>query len=83
MQQCFVVLLLMETITVTGAYPLSLVSNPVCHLEVTVRFLVACWFTWPVPLTARFKAWFCGRPLPEIAGSNPAGGVALSLSLVL
>jgi hypothetical protein len=58
----------------------SLVSTPVCHLQVTVRFLVACWITWPIPVGARSKACVGGRPLVEIAGSNPAGGIALSVS---
>ena len=27
----------------------------------------------PIPVAARSKAWFCGRSLAGIAGSNPAG----------
>ena len=29
----------------------------------------------PIPVTARSKAWTCGRSLAEIAASNPAGGI--------
>jgi len=29
----------------------------------------------PIPVAARYKAWNCGRSLPGIVGSNPAGGV--------
>jgi len=28
----------------------------------------------PVPVTARSKAWVCGRSLAAIVGSYPAGG---------
>jgi hypothetical protein len=28
-----------------------------------------------VPVAAQSKAWVCGRSLPEIASSNPAGDV--------
>ena len=30
-------------------------------------------FKWPIPVAARSKAWFCGRWLTRIVGSNPAG----------
>jgi len=36
-----------------------------------------------VPVTARSKAWFCGRSLAEIVGSNPAGGMDVCLLCVL
>ena len=29
----------------------------------------------PIPVTARSKAWTCGRSLAGIAASNPAGGI--------
>jgi hypothetical protein len=29
----------------------------------------------PIPLTARSKAWVCGRSLARIASSNPAEGM--------
>ena len=68
-----------NTLEGTGAHPLSLVSTPVCHLQVTVKFLVACWILWPIPVTTRSKVWFCGLPLAETAGSNSANGIAVSL----
>ena len=34
---------------------------------------------WPVPVAARSKAWFCGRLLAEVAGSNPARGTDVCL----
>ena len=37
----------------------------------------------PIPVAARFKAWVCGRLLPGIEGSNPAGGLAVSLVIVV
>jgi hypothetical protein len=33
----------------------------------------------PIPAAARAKAWVCGRSLARIAGSNPAGGMDVSL----
>jgi len=71
---CITIIIYGKTITVTGARPVSLVSTPACHLQVTSRFLVACWVTWLIPVTGRSKACVGGRPLAEIAGSNPAGG---------
>ena len=35
-----------------------------------------------IPVSARSKAWVCGRSLAAIAGSNPAGNMDVSLSLV-
>jgi hypothetical protein len=32
-------------------------------------------FNKPIPVTARSKAWACGRSLAGIVGSNPAGGM--------
>ena len=29
-------------------------------------------------MAARFKVWVCGRSIPGIAGSNPAGGMDVS-----
>jgi hypothetical protein len=29
----------------------------------------------PIPVTARSKAWVCGRSLAGIVGSNPTGGM--------
>jgi hypothetical protein len=37
----------------------------------------------PVPVTARSKAWVCGRSLAGIVGSNPAGVLDVCLLLVL
>jgi hypothetical protein len=37
----------------------------------------------PVPVTARSKAWICGRSLAGIAGSNPARGMDVCLSWVV
>jgi hypothetical protein len=37
---------------------------------------------WPIPVAAASKAWACNRPLAGNAGSNPLGGVDVSLSLV-
>ena len=33
----------------------------------------------PVPMAAPSEAWVCGGSLAEIAGSNPAGGMDVSL----
>jgi hypothetical protein len=33
----------------------------------------SCSFALPIPVTARSKAWVCGRSLAGIVGSNPAG----------
>jgi hypothetical protein len=29
----------------------------------------------PIPVDALSKAWFCGRSLAGVVGSNPAGGM--------
>jgi len=36
-----------------------------------------------LPVAARSKAWICGHSLVEIAGSNPAGGMSVSLVSVV
>ena len=36
----------------------------------------------PIPVTARSEAWFCGRSLAGISGSNPAGGMDGWMSIV-
>jgi hypothetical protein len=33
----------------------------------------------PIPVSARSKAWVCGRSLAGIAGSNPTGGKRVCL----
>jgi hypothetical protein len=33
----------------------------------------------PIPVTARSKAWVCDRLLAGIAGSNPTGGMDVSI----
>jgi hypothetical protein len=33
----------------------------------------------PILVDARSKAWVCGRSLAGIVGSNPAGGMDVSL----
>jgi hypothetical protein len=35
-----------------------------------------------IPVAARAKVWVCGRSLAVTAGSNPAGGMDVSLSVV-
>ena len=37
----------------------------------------------PVPVAARSKAWVGGRSLAEIVGSNPTGGMAISVVSVV
>jgi len=38
-------------------------------------------YTMPtIPVAARSKAWVCGRSLAGIVGSNPTGGIDVSLS---
>jgi hypothetical protein len=37
----------------------------------------------PIPVATRSKAWVCGRSLAGIAGSIPAGGMDVSLLLLL
>ena len=34
-------------------------------------------------MAARSKAWVCGKPIAEIAGSNPTGGMYVCLLWVL
>jgi hypothetical protein len=33
----------------------------------------------PIPVAARSKAWFCGRSLARIVGSNPTGDMDVYL----
>jgi hypothetical protein len=40
-------------------------------------------YTRPVPVAARSKVWICGRSLAGIVGSDPAGGMDISLLRVL
>ena len=40
-------------------------------------------YTRPIPVAARYKVWVCGRSLAGIVGSDPAGGMDISLSWVL
>ena len=37
----------------------------------------------PIPVAARSKTWVCGRSLAGIVGSNPAGGMDMSLVSVV
>jgi hypothetical protein len=37
----------------------------------------------PIPVTARSRAWVCGRSLAGIVGSNPAGGTDVCLLSVV
>jgi len=37
----------------------------------------------PIPVAERFKAWVCGRLIPDIVGSNAAGGMYVCLLWVL
>jgi len=37
----------------------------------------------PIPLAARSKAWVCDQSLAGIVGSNPAGGMDVSLVVVV
>jgi hypothetical protein len=37
----------------------------------------------PISVAARSKAWVCGRSLAVIAGSNPSGGMDVSLLWLL
>jgi len=37
----------------------------------------------PIPVSARTKAWVCGRSLAGIAGSNRTGGMNICLLWVL
>ena len=54
------------------------VSKEMSHLKTYIMYLVMR--AQPIPVAARSKAWVCCRWLAEIAGSNPAGGVDVSLS---
>jgi hypothetical protein len=36
----------------------------------------------PIPVATQSKAWFCGRSLAGIAGSNPARGIAVYVSVM-
>ena len=48
-----------------------------------LKFFVSTYYSLPIPVAERFKAWICGRSLAGIAGSNPAGGMDVCLLRVL
>jgi len=37
----------------------------------------------PIPGAVRYKAWVCGHLLAEIEGSNPTGGLDVSLVILV
>jgi len=41
------------------------------------------YYSPPVPMTVRFKAWVCGRSLVGIVGSNPVLRMDICLLCVL
>ena len=45
--------------------------------------LASARYVWTIPVVARSKAWVCGRSLAGIVGSNPAGGMDVSLVSVV
>ena len=64
----------------------------ICVLVFTVFCIVCTVFLYcfiyvylflPVPVAARSKAWYCGRSPAEIVGSNPTGGMDLSVVSVV
>ena len=50
---------------------LDKLSTPI-HLHINTKL--------PIPGTARSKSWVCGPSLAGIAGSNPVGGMDMSLA---
>ena len=48
-----------------------------------IQFVSRAKYDEPMPVPARSKAWVCGRSLAGIVGSNPVGGMDVSLSLSL
>jgi hypothetical protein len=57
----------------------STVISPIVLLA--IRYSYSNVGNSPIPVAARSKAWFCGRSLAGVAGSNPTGGHG-SLSVV-
>ena len=45
--------------------------------------MISYYYVSPLPVTAQSKAWVCGRSLAGIVGSNPAGGMGVSLVSVV
>ena len=63
-----------------GHKTLSILNLATADTVVTVPLVVHIEFHTleicaPIPVTARSKAWDCGRSLAGIAGSNRAGGM--------
>ena len=51
--------------------------------EIVSKFETAICTCFQILVSARSRAWVCGRSLPGIAGSNPAGGMQVCLLWVL
>jgi hypothetical protein len=60
----------------------TILPTAVATSSVLVR-LLCLWSALhkPIPLAKRFKTWVYGRSLVGIAGSNPTGGMDVSVSL--
>ena len=44
-------------------------------LYLSILYFKKCgYWTSPMPVAARSKAWVCGRSLARVSGSNPVGG---------
>ena len=56
---------------------LQLIQGP--HFIQVLHFIRPLSFS-PTPMTTLSKAWVCGRSLPELAGSNPVGGMDICLN---
>ena len=55
-----------------------------CYRPVILALFLVTLLSVPVPVTARTKAWVCGRSHAEIVGSNHNGGnVCLSVVSVV
>ena len=69
-----------DILTLSG----TAVHTAICHLCCLklLKFLFIKQIL-PVPVAARPKALVCGRSLDEIAGSNPTGGMDVSVVSVV
>ena len=51
----------------------------VSYTSCSFSFVLSIPVLLPMPVAVRSKAWFCGHSLAGIAGSNPAGGMVVSV----
>ena len=74
----------MYCLTVKGNTGLLLSQPCQSELDSTCWLIAVLYGTGkPIPVVVRSKVWVCGRSLPGIAGSNPAGGMNVCLLCVV